>query len=75
MRLGLKLKRIHPVLEFDQWQWLKQYFEYKSQKRIEPEKNNGKDGKPMYKLMNNAICKKTMENLGRNNQRKKLFKM
>ena len=32
------------------------------QKRIEAEKNNKKDGKALYKLMNNAIYEKTMDN-------------
>ena len=27
------------------------------------QKNNDKNGKALYKLMNNALCKKTMENL------------
>ena len=30
---------------------------------IEAEKNNDKDGKALYKLMKNAIYRKTMENL------------
>ena len=34
-----------------------------TQKRIEAGKNNDKDGKSLYKLMNNAINRKTMENL------------
>ena len=38
-------------------------FEFTTQKRIEAEKNNDKDGKTIYKLTNNAIYRNTMENL------------
>ena len=62
-RLGLKLKKIHHILEFDQSQWLKQYVDFNKQKIIEAEKNGDKDGKPLYKLMNNALYGKTRENL------------
>ena len=34
-----------------------------TQKRIEAEKNNDKDEKALYKLMNNAVCGKAMANL------------
>ena len=54
------------ILEFSQSKWLKPYIEFNTQKRIETEKNGDKDGKSFYKLMNNAIYGKTMENL-RNN--------
>ena len=63
LRLGLKLKKIHRVLEFNQSQWLKQYVESNTQKRIEAEKHDNKDRKALYKLMNNAVDGKTMENL------------
>ena len=62
-RLGLKLKKIHRILEFNQSLWLKPYIEFNTQKRIEAEKNNDKDGKALYRLMDNAIYGKTMENL------------
>ena len=61
LRLGLK--KIHRVLEFNQSQWLKQYVEFNTQKRIEAEKNGDKDRKAFYKLINNAVYGKTMENL------------
>ena len=63
LKLGLKLKKIHRVLEFNQSQWLKPYVEFNTQKRIEAEKNGDKDGKAFYKLMNNAVYRKIMENL------------
>ena len=43
--LGLKPKKTHRVLEFNKSQWLKPYVEFNAQKRIEAEKNGGKDGK------------------------------
>ena len=39
LRLGLTLKKIHPILEFNQSQWLKPYVEFNTQKRIDAEKN------------------------------------
>ena len=63
LRLALKLKKIQHVLELNQFQWLKQYVEFNAQKRIEAEKNDEKDGKALYKLMDNAAYGKRMENL------------
>ena len=63
LRLALKLKRTHHILEFNQSQWLKLYVEFNTQKRIKAGKNKDKDGKALPKLMNKAVLGKTMENL------------
>ena len=66
LRLGLKLKKIHHVLEFYQSLWLKPYIEFNTQERIEAERNNNDNvGKALSKLMNNAMYEKTMEKLGK----------
>ena len=63
LRLWLKLKKIHCVLEFSQCQWLKQYVEFNTQKKNRSRKNGDKYGKALFQLMNNAACGKAMENL------------
>ena len=52
MRIVLKLKKIHRVLELNQSQWLKPYVEFNTKKGTEAEKNNEKAvyGKTMEKL-------------------------
>ena len=59
LRLRLKLKQIHHVLEFNQSKWLKPYVEFNTHKRIKAEKNGDKDGQALYKLMNNVVYSKT----------------
>ena len=44
-RLGSKLKKKNRVLEFIQSQWLEPCVEFNTQKRIEAEQNDEKDGK------------------------------
>ena len=50
-------------LEFNQSQWLKTNIEFGTQKRVEAEKNKDRDGKALYKLINNAVYRKAMGNL------------
>ena len=54
---------MHRIVELNQSQRLKPYIEFNTHKRKETERNGDKDGKGLYKLMNNAFYGKTMQNL------------
>ena len=74
LKTRIKTKKIHRVLEFNQSQWLKPYIEFNTWKRIEGKKNKDKDGKALYKLMNNGKCEK-QNRCGTSKQWKRLFKV
>ena len=54
---------MHRELEFSQSKCLKPYIEFNTQKIIEAEKTGDKDGKALYKLINNAVYERKMGKL------------
>eukprot|EP01060_Flectonema_neradi_P014484 TRINITY_DN2113_c0_g1_i9.p1 TRINITY_DN2113_c0_g1~~TRINITY_DN2113_c0_g1_i9.p1 ORF type:complete len:1015 (+),score=166.76 TRINITY_DN2113_c0_g1_i9:2734-5778(+) len=57
---GLVLKRVHRVVSYDQKPWLKKYIELNTGFRQQAKNEFEKD---LYKLLNNAVYGKTLENV------------
>ena len=57
---GLVLDRIHQAIEFNQSAWMKPYIDFNTQLRTRATNDFEKD---FFKLMNNSVFGKTMENM------------
>ena len=60
LALGMKFKKIHRILRFKQKDWMKPYIDFNTQKKKRATNDADKN---LFKLLNNAVYGKTMENI------------
>ena len=59
-RERINIKKVHIMLKFKQKDWMKPYIDFNTEKRKEATNDADKN---LFKLLNNAVYGKTMENL------------
>ena len=60
LQFGMRLKKIHRALHFDQSPWMKSCFRKNTELRKQARSTFEQD---LYKLLNDSVFRKTMENL------------
>ena len=60
LALGMRLEKIHRLLQFKRNDQIRAYIDFDAKKR---EKSNNESNKNFFKLMNNAVYGKIMENM------------
>ena len=65
LELGLKLKKVHRVLKFNQSNWLESYIDTNTEMRKRAKEMGNKCEEDVFKLMNNACFGKTCEDTRR----------
>ena len=55
LEMGMKLSKVHRVLQFNQSPWLQQYIDLNTNKRRQAQQDGDKCLEALFKLMNNAF--------------------